>query len=215
REAWRRKNENNQALRGLIMTSYGAHSSIQSMAKVIDADIILVDDDEEAKLNGENLQKEIDALSDIDRARLFAVIATGGTTNAGTIDSLDTIAEVCEREELWFHIDAAYGGGSLAAASVRPLFNGIERADSVTIDPHKWLFSPYDCGAIIYKNPDLARKAHAQQGSYLDVVYQDTQGFNPSEYQIQLTRRLRGLPFWFSLAMHGTERYSNTIERGL
>jgi len=215
REAWRRKNENNQALRGLIMTSYGAHSSIQSMAKVIDADIILVDDDEEDKLNGENLQKEIDALSDIDRARLFAVIATGGTTNAGTIDSLDTIAEVCEREELWFHIDAAYGGGALAAASVRPLFNGIERADSVTIDPHKWLFSPYDCGAIIYKNPDLARKAHAQQGSYLDVVYQDTQGFNPSEYQIQLTRRLRGLPFWFSLAMHGTERYSNTIERGL
>lgn len=215
RETWRDKNEENKALRGLIITSNGAHSSIKSMAKVIDADIILVDDDEEDKLNGKWLQKKIDELSAIDRKRLFAVIATGGTTNAGIIDDLSSVAEVCEQEELWFHVDAAYGGGALAAPSVRQLFMGIERADSITIDPHKWLFSPYDCGAVIYKNPELARKAHAQQGSYLDVVYQDTSGFNPSEYQIQLSRRLRGLPFWFSLAMHGTKRYTEAIERGL
>ncbi len=105
--------------------------------------------------------------------------------------------------------------GALAAPSVRHFFKGIERADSITIDPHKWLFSPYDCGAIIYKNPDLARNAHAQQGSYLDVVYQDSRGFNPEEYQIQLTRRLRGLPLWFSLAVHGTKKYTEAIERGL
>jgi len=215
RETWRDKNEENKAYRGLIITSNGAHSSIKSMAKVIDADILLVDDDEEDKLNGKWLQQKIDRLSEVDRKRLFAVIATAGTTNAGIIDHLDTVADVCEKEDLWFHVDAAYGGGALAAPSVRHLFNGIERADSITIDPHKWFFSPYDCGAIIYKNPDLARKAHAQQGSYLDVVYQDTSGFNPSEYQIQLSRRLRGLPLWFSLAMHGTNRYSQAIERGL
>jgi L-2,4-diaminobutyrate decarboxylase len=117
---------------------------------------------------------------------------------------------------VWFHVDAAYGGGALAARSVRHLFNGIEHADSVTIDPHKWLFSTYDCGAVIYRRPDLARNAHAQEGSYLDAVHaEETSGFNPSDYQIQLTRRLRGLPFWFSLAMHGTERYSQAIERGL
>lgn len=215
RETWRDKNETNSALRGLIITSNGAHSSIKSMAKVIDADILLVDDDEDDKLNGKWLQKKIDGLSDIDRKRLFAVISTAGTTNAGIIDNLSTVAEVCEKEDLWFHVDAAYGGGALAAPSVRHLFDGIERADSITIDPHKWFFSPYDCGAIIYKNPELAKKAHAQQGSYLDVVYQDTTGFNPSEYQIQLSRRLRGLPLWFSLAMHGTKRYTEAIEHGL
>ncbi len=84
----------------------------------------------------------IDELEEKDRKRLFAVVATGGTTNAGIIDELDSIADVCEKEDVWFHVDAAYGGGALAAPSVRPLFNGIERADSITIDPHKWLFSP-------------------------------------------------------------------------
>lgn len=215
RETWREKEEDNDALRGLIITSNGAHSSIKSMAKVIDADFLLVDDDEDDKLNGKWLQKKIDELSAIDRKRLFAVIGTAGTTNAGIIDNLTTVAEVCEQEDLWFHVDAAYGGGALAAPSVRHLFDGIERADSITIDPHKWFFSPYDCGAIIYKNPELAKKAHAQQGSYLDVVYQDSTGFNPSEYQVQLSRRLRGLPLWFSLAMHGTKRYTQAIEHGL
>lgn len=215
REAWREGNPENTTLRGIVITSNGAHSSIKSMAKVIDADIILVDDDEEDKLNGHWLQKKLDDLPHHDRKRVFGVVATAGTTNAGIIDHLETVAEVCKKEGLWFHVDAAYGGGALAAPTVRHLFNGIEKADSVTIDPHKWFFSPYDCGAIIYKEPELARKAHAQQGSYLDVVYQDTRGFNPSEYQIQLTRRLRGLPLWFSLAMHGTRKYSEAIERGL
>ena len=95
-----------------------------------------------------------------------------------------------------------YGGGALAAPSVRDLFIGIERADSITIDPHKWMFSPYDCGAVIYKDIELAKNAHSQKGAYLDIFKDEgAQGFNPSDYQIQLTRRLRGLPLWFSLAM--------------
>ncbi len=110
RETWREENEENRALRGLIITSNGAHSSVKNMAKVIDADILLVDDDEEDKLNGKWLQKKINGLSEIDRKRLFAVVATGGTTNAGVIDKLDSVADVCEKENLWFHVDAAYGG---------------------------------------------------------------------------------------------------------
>lgn len=216
REAWRAENEENKAYRALLITSNGAHSSIKSMAKVIDADLILVDDDDEDKLTGELLQRTIANLSELDRKRLFAVVATGGTTNAGIIDGLDTIAEVCEKEKLWFHIDAAYGGGALAAPSVRHLFNGIEKADSITIDPHKWMFSPYDCGAVIYKDMELARNAHSQKGSYLEIFKDEgAQGFNPADYQIQLTRRLRGMPLWFSLAMHGTDKYVEAIERGL
>ncbi|HET8838385.1 MAG TPA: aminotransferase class V-fold PLP-dependent enzyme, partial [Flavobacteriaceae bacterium] len=216
REAWRSENRENNAFRALLITSNGAHSSIKAMAKVIDADILLVEDDDADRLTGENLQKAIDELSQIDRKRLFAVVATGGTTNAGIIDDLESVATVCEKNKLWFHVDAAYGGGALAAPSVRHLFHGIERADSVTIDPHKWMFSPYDCGAIIYKNMELARNAHSQKGAYLEIFKDEgAQGFNPSDYQIQLTRRLRGMPLWFSLAMHGTERYVHAIERGL
>jgi len=216
REAWRDRNEDNRAYKALLITSNGAHSSVKSMAKVIDADIILVDDDEDDRLTGRWLQKAIDDLSELDRKRLFAVVATGGTTNAGIIDELDTVADVCEKENLWYHVDAAYGGGALAAPSVRHLFTGIERADSITIDPHKWMFSPYDCGAVIYKDLELAKNAHSQKGSYLDIFKDPgAQGFNPSDYQIQLTRRLRGLPLWFSLAMHGTDKYTEAIERGL
>ncbi|MFD0835793.1 pyridoxal phosphate-dependent decarboxylase family protein [Mariniflexile aquimaris] len=213
REHWR-ENDLYKNEKGLIITSVGAHSSIKAMAKVIDADVLLVDTED--KLLGIELQNVIDQLSAQQRKRLFAVVATGGTTNAGIIDDLEGIATVCEKEKLWFHVDAAYGGGALAADSVRHLFNGIERADSITIDPHKWMFSPYDCGSVIYKKPELAKKAHAQEGSYLDIFKDEgSQGFNPTDYQIQLTRRVRGLPLWFSLAMHGTKRYKQAVERGL
>jgi len=214
REYWRSLDKRNSKKRGLIITSDGAHSSVRAMAKVIDADILAVETEE--RFEGHQLREAIGALSAKDRARLFAVIAAGGTTNAGIIDDLAGIAAVTKEEKLWFHVDAAYGGGALAAPSVRHLFNGIEHADSVTIDPHKWLFCTYDCGAVIYRRPDLARAAHAQEGSYLDAFHEEEiSGFNPSDYQIQLTRRLRGLPFWFSLAMHGTDRYTVAIERGL
>ena len=122
---------------------------------------------------------------------------------------------MCAREGLWFHVDAAYGGGALASPALRPLFAGIERADSVTVDPHKWLFVPYDCGAVLYRDPELARAAHTQNASYLDIFKDPAyRGFNPADYQLQLTRRARGLPLWFSLAMHGTDKYAWGVERG-
>jgi L-2,4-diaminobutyrate decarboxylase len=213
REDWRSRNESNKLKRGIVITSDGAHTSIKAMAKVIDADVRLVRTEE--RFEADDLDREIQSLSPEDRGRLFAVIATGGTTNAGIVDDLAGIAAVCKREGVWFHVDAAYGGGALAAPSVRHLFDGIEMSDSVTIDPHKWLFSPYDCGAVLYRDPELARRAHEQEGSYLDIFKGETNGFNPSDYQIQLTRRLRGLPLWFSLATHGTDRYTVAVERGI
>jgi glutamate/tyrosine decarboxylase-like PLP-dependent enzyme len=214
REHWRRVNPELPCKRGIVIASNGAHSSISAMAKVIDADVVLVPT--ECRLEGDHLAKTIAAMDPKDRSRLFAVIATGGTTNSGIIDDLEGIGKVCRDLKLWFHVDAAYGGGALAARSVRHLFAGIEKADSVTIDPHKWLFSPYDCGAIIYRDPSLAKLAHGQEGSYLDIFNDEgAEGFNPSDYQIQLTRRVRGLPLWFSLAMHGTDRYEQAIERGI
>ena len=215
REEWRRRSSDNVSVRGLLLTSDGAHSSVQAMAKVIDADVVMIDNHDE-RITGAELRRAIDELEEKDRKRLFAVVATGGTTNAGIIDELDSIADVCEQENVWFHVDCAYGGGALAANSVRHLFNGIEKADSITIDPHKWLFSPYDCGAVIYKNLEHAKNAHSQKGAYLEIFKDEgAQGFNPADYQIQLTRRVRGMPLWFSLAMHGTDKYKQAIERGI
>ncbi|MBT8321979.1 MAG: aminotransferase class V-fold PLP-dependent enzyme, partial [Eudoraea sp.] len=213
REVWR-KDPLNSKKRGMVITSSGAHSSIKAMAKVIDADVLLVET--ENRLTAEALEAKIASLEVEQQNRLFAVVATGGTTNAGIIDDLEGIAQCCKKHQLWFHVDAAYGGAALAADSVRHLFRGIEKADSVTIDPHKWLFSPYDCGAVIYRDMEQAKSTHAQEGSYLDIFYDEgALGFNPADYQIQLTRRLRGLPLWFSLAMHGTEKYKRAVERGI
>ncbi len=215
RQTWRDKKEERKVLRSLLLTSKSAHSSVKSMANVIDADVIAIGYEDD-KMTGKMVKEAVDNLSEIDRKRLFAVVATAGTTNAGIIDDLQGISQICSEEDLWLHVDAAYGGGALAAPSVKHRFAGIENADSITIDPHKWLFSPYDCGAVIYRDMELAEKAHSQKGPYLSIFKDEgAYGFNPADYQIQLTRRVRGLPLWFSLAMHGTKRYQQAIERGL
>lgn len=177
REYWRSRNKRERE-RGVVITSRAAHSSVKAMAKVIDADVLLVETED--SLQGDQVADTFAQLSPTDQRRAFAVIATAGTTNAGIIDDLPGIADFCRTEGIWFHVDAAYGGGALAARSVRHLFNGIEHADSVTIDPHKWLFSPYDCGAVIYRDPELAKNAHVQEGSYLDIFSsEEAKGFTP------------------------------------
>jgi L-2,4-diaminobutyrate decarboxylase len=138
-------------------------------------------------------------------------VATGGTTNAGVVDDLAGVADVCRDHGIWFHVDCAYGGGAMVAPSARPLFDGIERCDSFVTDPHKWLFAPFDCAALLYRDPELGRAAHTQHAAYLDVLT-DSHEWNPSDYAYHLTRRARGLPFWFSLATHGTRRYAEGVE---
>ena len=145
---------------------------------------------------------------------LFAVVATAGTTNFGIVDDLASVAEVCRELGVWFHVDGAYGGAGLAAPSIRHLYAGIEHADSFTVDPHKWFFAPFDCCALIYRDPAVAKAAHTQKAGYLDVLT-DASDWNPSDYAIGLTRRARGLPFWFSLVTNGSAKYTAAIERTL
>jgi glutamate/tyrosine decarboxylase-like PLP-dependent enzyme len=144
---------------------------------------------------------------------VIGVVATAGTTNAGIVDDLSGIGRVARERSLWFHVDAAYGGAALFAPSVRHRFAGIELADSFIVDPHKWLFAPFDCAGLVYREPHLAKAVHTQNASYLDVIHSaDHTVFNPSDYAFHLTRRARGLPLWFSLALHGTDAYRDAIE---
>jgi glutamate/tyrosine decarboxylase-like PLP-dependent enzyme len=130
------------------------------------------------------------------------------------IDDLRSVAAVCRDRGLWLHVDGAYGLAALAAPSVRPDFAGIELADSFIVDPHKWLFAPYDCCALLYRDPEQARAAHSQSAAYLDAITARDE-WNPADYAVHLSRRARGLPFWFSLAVHGTDAYAEAIETTL
>ena len=123
------------------------------------------------------------------------------------------MADVAEERKLWFHVDGAYGAAALFAPSVRARFAGIERVDSFVVDPHKWLFAPFDCAALLYREPRLAKAVHSQDASYLEVLHTDApEEWNPSDYAYHLTRRARGMPLWFSLAVNGTDAYRDAVE---
>ncbi len=213
RESWREDNPEYAKVRPILMVADSAHSSNKSMARVIDCDLLIVGVDEQDRMTGETLKTAFDKLDEEDKNRVFCVVATAGTTNAGIIDELDSIGQWCNAQNIWMHIDGAYGGGAMASPTYRPLFNGTRLANSLTVDPHKWMFTPYDCGAVIYRDMAKAKRAHTQKAPYLDILEDDfADGFNPSDYQIQLSRRLRGLPLWFSLAMNGTQVYADEVD---
>jgi glutamate/tyrosine decarboxylase-like PLP-dependent enzyme len=204
--------------RGLIVASAGAHSSIVQAARAMDADVVAVPADDRGRLVGTSLRRVVDHLDELDRARLVAIVATSGTTNVGVIDDLAGAADVAAALDTWLHIDGAYGGAALAAPSVRDRFDGIERADSFIVDPHKWLFAPFDSCALLYRDPAVARAAHTQHAEYLDVLHSHDaadEPWNASDYAHHLSRRARGLPLWFSLATYGTDAYTDAVETTL
>ena len=199
--------------RWVIAASADSHASIKSAAEVMDVGILLIKPDKDGALQGDACAAAIDKYHSENPAhQVFALVATAGTTNLGIIDNLQSIAAVAKKRSIWFHIDGAYGLAALCAPSVRPLFDGVELADSLIVDPHKWLFAPFDACALIYRNPKLAKRAHLQKAAYLETLDEDNE-WNPSDYAIHLTRRARGLPFWFSLAAHGTDEYAKAMER--
>jgi len=196
--------------RWAFLVSDTAHSSVPSAAMVMDADAIPVSTGADRRLTGDLVATALDKHGD----RIAGVVATAGSTNLGVIDDLVSIGRVCNEREVFFHVDAAYGGGALAAPKARHLFDGIETADSIIIDPHKWLFAPFDCCALLWRDPEHARAVHSQHAEYL--AFLDVNGdWNPSDFAIQLTRRARGLPFWFSLASYGTRTYGKAVQRTL
>jgi aromatic-L-amino-acid decarboxylase len=210
--AGHRRGEDGPA-RPLIAVSDDAHSSVGKALHVLGVEALIVPT-EDHRLTGAAL---LAALAGHPRADdVIGVVATAGTTNAGIVDDLAGVADVADARSLWFHIDGAYGGAALFAPSVRDKFAGFGRADSFIVDPHKWLFAPFDCAALIYRQPNLAKAVHTQDASYLEVLHsEDPEEWNPSDYAYHLTRRARGLPIWFSMAVNGLDAYRDAVEAGL
>ncbi|MGA0879306.1 MAG: pyridoxal phosphate-dependent decarboxylase family protein [Ilumatobacteraceae bacterium] len=240
RHRWRaRADGRHDRTRGLMVASRGAHSSVAQAARAMDCDVLDIpvsgDGHETAKrslhrVTGDNLRRVIDSLPHGERERIFAIVATGGTTNVGVVDELEAIGTVANELGTWFHVDGAYGVAALCAPSARHLFSGIERADSFIVDPHKWLFAPYDSCALVYRDIHDGRRAHTQHAEYLDVLHGDHPGdhpgdhstsagpwfeSNPADVAHHLSRRVRGLPLWFGLAVHGTTAYAEAVEISL
>jgi aromatic-L-amino-acid/L-tryptophan decarboxylase len=144
----------------------------------------------------------------------IAIVATAGTVNIGAIDPLQEIADITRREALWLHVDGAYGG--LAALAVPEKFRGLDRADSVSLDAHKWLYQPLECGCLLYRDPQVARETFSHSGDYVRILAEDpAEAFAFFEESMELSRRFRALKLWMSLQYHGRGAFREAIARDL
>jgi glutamate/tyrosine decarboxylase-like PLP-dependent enzyme len=165
------------------------------------------------RMKVEDLRNAIAA--DLQRGRVpIAVVASAGTTATGSIDPLIAIADICQKFRLWLHVDGAYG--ALASLAIPDAFSGLSRADSLSLDPHKWLYQPTGCGCLLYRDRNAARKAFAHSGEYAKTLSEDpVEGFSFFEESIELSRPFRALNLWLSLRYHGLHAFQESIREDL
>src|SRR5213593_1890387 len=146
----------------------------------------------------------------------FCVVANAGTVNTGAVDPLAEIREIANRFQLWMHVDGSYGAFAVLAESARKLFAGMERADSIALDPHKWLYLPVDVGCVIYREPGIARAAFAHEAEYTRIIGQESdEAFAFWDYGPELSRRFRALKVWMLLKGVGLDYLGEAIESNL
>lgn len=190
-----------------MYTSEEAHSSVEKAGMVLGVgqeNVVKVKTDRTFRMDPSELVAAITR----DRAQgftPFAVVATAGTTSVTAVDPVPAIADVCEREGLWLHVDAAYGGAAAVLDSHRWVLAGCERADSVVINPHKWLFTPIDCSVLYCRREDVLKQAFSLTPAYLTTAQSGSGARNLMDYGASLGRRFRGLKLWFVLRAFGIE----------
>ena len=143
------------------------------------------------------------------------VVATAGTTNTGAVDDLTGLADLCAAEGMWFHVDGAYGAPAALCDRGRRVLTGIERADSLVLDPHKWLFQPYDVGCLLVRRPGVLDAAFHMTPEYLLDVRGVTEEVDFRNRSLELSRRSRALKIWLTFQTYGLERIGTAIERGM
>ncbi len=195
-----------------VYASEAAHFSLAKAASVLGVRLRRVPVGAEDRLDVPSLER---ATADDRAAGLqpFCLVGTAGTTSTGAIDRLDALADAAERQGLWLHVDGAYGALAAADPATRPRFAGIERADSLSLDPHKWLYVPVDCGALLLREPTASGRAFgADADDYVRVFAADElESFAFWEHGLELSRRFRGLKVWMTLRHYGARRIAASI----
>jgi aromatic-L-amino-acid decarboxylase len=197
---------------GVLYTSTQAHASVLKSARLAG---ILPDRVRMVPVN-EQFRMRVGALGaaiDSDRRtglRPFLVVSTAGTTNTGAVDPLEAVADLCDREGLWHHVDGAYGAFFHLVESLRPLLAGLPRADSLTLDPHKGLFLPYGTGALLVREGSALRAVHSMQAGYLPAAA-DEEFYDPAQYGPELSRGFPGLRVWLTIKTFGAARLRAAI----
>jgi glutamate/tyrosine decarboxylase-like PLP-dependent enzyme len=201
--------------RTLVAVADTAHASVDNALRLLGLEALVVPTGVDGRFTGVGLAATLAASG---RSQsLGMVVASAGSTNAGVVDDLRGLAEVAHAHDAWFHVDGAYGGAALILDERRHLFDGLGEADSYIMDPHKWFFCTAGTCALLYRDPHLATRTHTQHGPYIEVLHatDPSATWNPSDYAFQLTRRASGLPFWFTLLVHGTEALSEAVRTSL
>jgi aromatic-L-amino-acid/L-tryptophan decarboxylase len=212
REAKAPANENGLPHGSVVYASEEIHMSIPKSVALLGIgreNLRLIPVDASYRMIPEELEASI--LRDKTKGKtLIAVVASAGTVSTGAIDPLREVAEIAHNHATWFHVDGAYG--ALAAIAHREKFEGLERADSISLDPHKWLYQPLDCGCLLYRSPAAAQAAFAHTGEYARSLSQDpVEGFCFFEESLELSRRFRALKLWLSLRYHGMSAFRESI----
>ncbi|MHB8837959.1 MAG: pyridoxal phosphate-dependent decarboxylase family protein [Gemmatimonadaceae bacterium] len=195
-----------------VYCSEHAHSSVDKAAMTLGLgleNVVHVASDASFRMRPEMLARAIQA----DRAlgyRPVAVVATAGTTSMTSVDPIDDIATICQRESLWLHVDGAYGGSAMSVPEMRPLFAGLDRADSLVVNPHKWLFTPMDCSVLFTRQPTVLRRAFSLVPEYLTTSEGDD-ALNYMDYGLQLGRRFRALKLWMVVRAFGADGIAERI----
>ena len=200
--------------KAIIYLSDQAHSSNIKAIRILGfkkRQVRVIPTDGEFKISLNKL-KNVIAKDKIEGYLPFCMIASAGTTNTGTVDPLEEMAEICASENLWFHIDGAYGGAAILAEKGKTLLKGIEKADSLTIDPHKWLFQPYEIGCLLVRDHKWLSKTFSEKPVYLRDIEGNDSEINFYDHGIQLTRRFRALKFYMSIKTFGLNAFREAIE---
>jgi len=199
--------------KAVIYLSDQAHSSNIKAIRVLGfkkEQVKIIPTDSEFKFSINKLKNEI-ARDTLEGKKPFCIIASAGTTNTGTVDPLDTLADICQKENLWFHIDGAYGGAAILSKKGSKALQGIERADSLTVDPHKWFFQPYEIGCLLVKDASWLSNTFSERPEYLRDIEGNESEINFYDYGIQLTRRFRALKFYMSIKTYGLNAFKKAI----
>ena len=203
--------------KAIIYMSDQAHSSNIKAIRVLGfkkEQVRIIPTDVEFKMAINKLKNAI-AKDRLEGLNPFCIIASAGTTNTGTVDPLNEIAKLCKAEKLWFHIDGAYGAAAMLSKKGSPLLKGIEKADSLTIDPHKWLFQPYEMGCLLVRNHKWLSETFSEKPEYLRDIEGNTSEINFYDHGIQLTRRFRALKFYMSMKTFGLKAFEKAITYSL